>query len=456
MDIKGIIESQREYFNTGITMDLAFRRVMLKRLRQKMKDMEEEILNALYQDLGKNKTEAYMSEVGMVYSEIDFMLKNIKRFSKTKRVLTPLVQFKAKSYRIPCPYGVVLIMSPWNYPFMLTLTPLIDALASGNTAVLKPSDYSHHTSLVIEKLIHETFPSPYVHAVLGGRAENQDLLNQNFDYIFFTGGKTVGRLVMEKASAHLTPVTLELGGKSPCIVDETAHISLTAKRIAFGKLINVGQTCIAPDYILVHESVHDALVEELKKIIPTFVGNDPIHHDHYGHIINQKHFDRLMGLLDPKKIVFGGESDLSTLKISPTIMTRVTLEDPIMQEEIFGPILPILTFQKIEDVVPMIEANSHPLAFYYFTTNKVRATNFLTHIPFGGGCINDTIVHIATNHMGFGGVGDSGMGEYHGKYGFDTFTHTKSVLIKSNAIDISLRYPPYHDKKDQIIRRFLK
>ncbi|MFA7127345.1 MAG: aldehyde dehydrogenase [Bacilli bacterium] len=456
MNIKEIIASQRAYFKTGITHDITFRKTMLKQLKAKIQQKEEEIFEALYLDLGKSRTEAYMSEVGMVYSEIDHMLKYMNRYAKIKRVATPLAQFKAKSQIISSPYGSVLIMSPWNYPFLLTMDPLVDALASGNTVVLKPSDYSHHTALVIEKIIYEIFPSPYVHTVLGGRVENQDLLNQRFDYIFFTGGKTVGRLVMEKASVNLTPMTLELGGKSPCIVDETASLDLAAKRIAFGKLLNVGQTCVAPDYVLVHESVFQQFLEKLKTAMTMMVGENPLDSKTYGHIINEKHFQRLLGLMNTKKIVYGGASNLQSLKIAPTIMTGITMKDAIMQEEIFGPILPILTFKSIEQVIPIIEKNPYPLALYYFTNDVKRQQFLLTQVSFGGGCINDTVVHLATSQMGFGGVGESGMGQYHGKFGFDTFTHYKSVMIRSNVVDLSLRYPPYDTKKEKLIRRFLK
>lgn len=456
MNIQEIIESQRTYFKTGITHDVSFRIAMLKRLYETIQTMEEEIIDALYQDLGKNKIEAYITEVGMAYSELNYMIRHVSKLSRPKKVKTPLVHAIANSYVLPTPYGVVLIMSPWNYPFLLTIDPLIDALAAGNTAVLKPSDYSRHTSQVIEKLISRAFPSPYVTTVLGGREQNQDLLNQFFDYIFFTGGKNVGHLVMEKASQHLTPVTLELGGKSPCIVDKTANISLAARRIVFGKFINTGQTCVAPDYILAHQEIKDQLIEAIKREIQNQYGTNPLHSSSIGKIINEKHFNRLIGLINPQKVVYGGGVELSTHKIEPTVMDHVTFDDSIMQEEIFGPILPVLTYQNSDEIVEMVEKNSHPLALYLFTNDPNLEKHLLHLISFGGGCINDTILHLATTEMGFGGVGSSGMGAYHGKVGFDTFSHHKSILKKSNVIDLRLRYAPYDEKKGRIIKHLMK
>lgn len=397
-----------------------------------------------------------MCELGMVLSEISFMEQHTAGYAREHRVPTPLAQYVSRSFVKPSPLGVVLIMSPWNYPLMLTLEPLVDAIAAGNTAVVKPSAYSPNTSAVMQTIITECFEPQYVAVVTGGRAENAALLEQEFDHIFFTGSQTVGKVVMSHAAKHLTPVTLELGGKSPVIVDKTAKLRLAARRIVFGKYLNCGQTCVAPDYILCDESVHDALVFELKREIKRQFGVHPLDNKNYGKIINKKHFDRINSLIDQSKVVFGGHSDEQSLRIEPTIMDNVTWDDAVMQEEIFGPVLPILTYKNVQDALDTVNAHPHPLAFYIFTANRRLAKHAYSTCAFGGGCINDTIIHLATSRMGFGGTGASGMGAYHGRVGFDTFSHHKSIVDKKTWLDLPMRYQPYQGIYDRLIRMFLR
>ena len=385
------------------------------------------------------------------------MLKNIKKFAKRKKVKTPLAQFSAKSYKLSSPYGNVLIMSPWNYPFLLSIQPLVDAISAGNTAIVKPSAYSPETSKIIEKIIEETFSPNFVAVITGGRKENATLLEKKFDFIFFTGSQTVGKLVLKQASEYLTPVVLELGGKSPCIVDKSANIKLSAKRIVFGKFLNCGQTCVAPDYILCDKSIKDELVKELIYQTKLQFSENALEYKNYGKIINEKHFNRLSSLIMREKTVYGGKTSPETLKIEPTIMDNISWSDPVMQEEIFGPILPILTYEKIDDVFNILKDKPKPLALYLFSQNKQNINELTTKLNFGGGCINDTIIHLATSEMGFGGVGESGMGTYHGKEGFYTFSHTKSIVDKKNWIDLPMRYQPYKNGFfAKLIRFFLK
>ena len=447
-EIKDLVTRQRKYFQTGATLPVSVRVDALKRLYGVISGCEKEIHTALKRDLGKSGFESYMCETGLVLEEISYMLKHIHRFAREKNVRTPLAQFHSRSFKKPSPYGVTLIMSPWNYPFMLTLSPLVDALAAGNTAVVKPSAYSPHTSDVILQILSQCFDPEYVAVVTGGRAENTCLLREHFDYIFFTGSQTVGKEVMRNAAEYLTPVTLELGGKSPCIVDQTADIRLAARRIVFGKYLNCGQTCVAPDYIFVHKSVKDKLLKQMAKQIRKMYGNDPCRNEEYPKMINRKHFDRVLGLIRDARVVCGGGSRQETLQIEPTILDQVTWEHPVMQEEIFGPVLPVMTFYDLQEVVAQVSARPRPLALYLFTRKKEREAYVLKHVSYGGGCINDTVVHLATSHMPFGGVGDSGMGGYHGKDSFDTFTHRKSIMKKSCLIDIPVRYAPFKKKLD--------
>lgn len=455
-ELKELVHKQRRFFHTNATMNIGFRIQALEKLKRWIQTNEKEIVRALQKDLGKSSFESYMSEIGLVLSEIAYMQRHVAKYSKTKTVHTPLAQFHAKSFVKPSPYGVVLIMSPWNYPFLLTIDPLIDALAAGNTVILKPSAYSAYTSKLLSKMIQECFEERYVAVVSGGRAENLCLLEQHFDYIFFTGSQSVGKQVMKKASEFLTPVTLELGGKSPCIVDKSANIKLSVKRIVFGKYLNCGQTCVAPDYIYCDRAVKDKFVRELKKQIQKQYGNHPLENEAYGKIINKKHFERILNLIDQEKVVHGGNFDEKTLKIEPTILDHVTVADASMQEEIFGPVLPILTYDHIEEVIRNIQTMPKPLALYLFTKDKNIVRKVTTRCSFGGGCINDTIIHLATSKMPFGGVGESGMGSYHGKAGFDTFTHYKSMVDKKTWLDLPVRYQPYKKGYHTILRKILK
>ena len=456
LETQAVLKNQRAFFKTGATLPLQFRINALKKLQASIKQNEKEITNALTADLGKSAQEGYMCEIGLVLSEISYMLKNIKKFAADEKRKTCITNFPAKSFVKKSPRGVVLIMSPWNYPFLLTLEPLVDALAAGNTAVVKPSAYSPNTSRVIEKMLTECFAPEYVTVITGGRAENQSLLEQRFDYIFFTGSHRVGREVMRKAAENLTPVTLELGGKSPCIVDKTAKIALAAKRIVWGKFLNCGQTCVAPDYILCHESVKSELITALKQQIVVQFGVVPLANNSYGKIINQKHFERIKALIDPSKIAYGGKTDSTLQKIEPTILENVTWNDPVMKQEIFGPILPVLTYSTQEEMMNIVNSHARPLALYLFTENKELENTVLSNCSFGGGCVNDTIIHLATNNMGFGGVGESGMGAYHGKVGFDTFSHSKTIVDKKTWLDIKMRYQPYTSAKEKKLRKFLK
>lgn len=455
-EIKNIVTTQRKYFATGATLDIDYRTCALKKLKTSILEHEAEINEAIKKDLGKSSFESYMCETGLVLSEISYMLKHLHSFAKEKNVHTPLAQFHSRSYKKPSPYGVVLIMSPWNYPFLLTLDPLVDAIAAGNTVVLKPSAYSPYTSEIIKRIISGCFDRQYVSVITGGRAENTCLLNEHFDYIFFTGSQAVGKEVMRHASEHLTPVTLELGGKSPCIVEKSANIKLAAKRIVFGKFLNCGQTCVAPDYIYCDRAIKDKLVKEIKRQIQKQYGKEPLTRENYGKIINEKHFDRISGLIDQSKVVLGGSTNRSTLQIEPTVMDNVTFGDAVMQEEIFGPLMPILIYDTLDEVIRNINSMPHPLALYIFTSDKVAAKKITSRCGFGGGCINDTIIHLATSEMGFGGFGESGMGSYHGRDGFNTFSHYKSIVDKKTWLDLPMRYQPYKKINDKLIHIFLK
>ena len=454
-NIQQLVENQRTFFRTHKTIDPDFRIGYLKKLYAAIQAHEADINAALKADLGKSETESYMCEIGMTLSELSHQIKHCKKWNRGRRCSTNLANFPARSFTVPEPYGVVLVMSPWNYPFMLTMEPMIGALAAGNCCVVKPSAYSPATSAVIRTIIDEVFPPEYVVAVEGGRAENTELLNQRFDYIFFTGGTTVGRLVLEKAAVNLTPVTLELGGKSPCIIDSTANIPLAAARVVFGKYLNCGQTCVAPDYILVDRKVKEPFIAEVKKQIEKMFGSDPLANPNYGKIINRRHFERILGLIDPDKLVYGGQNDPDALRIAPTVLDNVTGDDAVMQEEIFGPIMPIIPVDSMDEAEAFITAREKPLALYIFTGDKATEARFLRWVPFGGGCVNDTIVHLASTELGFGGVGHSGMGSYHGKKSFDTFSHEKSVLKKYTWLDLPMRYQPYKPLWLKLIRLFL-
>lgn len=457
MNIDEILESQRKFFRSGATLPVSFRVEMLKKLYDAVKKYETEICQALTADLGKSDFEGFMCEVGLTLTEISYMIRHTRRFAGEHTVHTPLAQFASRSYRKPSPYGNTLIMSPWNYPFLLTIDPLADAIAAGNTAVVKPSAYSPATSAVIEKLVAECFDAEYVAVVTGGRKENAALLEKKFDFIFFTGSQNVGREVLRHAAENLTPVVLELGGKSPCIVDSTAKLKLAAKRIVFGKYLNCGQTCVAPDYILCHRSVKEQFIKEVCAQIEKQYGKTPLQNPDYGKIINEKHFERLCGLIDSNKTVYGGGTDRTALKIAPTVMDNVTWEDAVMQEEIFGPIMPILTFDSFDEVYSMLADRPRPLALYLFSESRERIREVTACCAYGGGCINDTVIHLATSEMGFGGVGESGMGAYHGREGFNAFSHSKSIVDKKTWMDLPMRYQPYNRGiYGRLLKLFLK
>lgn len=452
--ITELVARQRAYFETGATKPIGIRLAALEKLQAAIRKNEGVLCAALKQDLNKAPMEAYMTEIGIVLEELRFTIKHLPKWAKTKKAPTPFAQFHARSFVVPEPYGLALILSPWNYPFQLSIAPLIGAIAAGNCAILKPSAYAPATSRAMADLIKDCFDPSYVAAVEGGREQNQALLQERFDYIFFTGSVEVGKLVMESAAKNLTPVSLELGGKSPVIVDESANIALSAKRIAFGKTLNAGQTCVAPDYVLVQEKVREPFLQALKAAMEANFPNGD--ESDLPTIVNGKHFERLTGLLKSGTLCYGGKTDPKTRRMSLTVLDHVTPDDPVMQEEIFGPILPVLTYQTLDEAIRFVNERPSPLALYLFTEREQTERRVLNEVRFGGGCINDTVIHLATSHMGFGGVGDSGMGSYHGKLSFDTFTHYKSIVKKSTWIDLPMRYHPYTDKRDRMIRMFLK
>lgn len=455
MELEELVQSQRDYFNQGETKNIKFRTNALKKLKANILSMQSEICEALKTDLGKSATESYMSEVGMVIAELNHTIKHLKRWAKPSRVHTPLSNFKAKSYNSYEPYGVVLVISPWNYPFLLSIDPLVGAVCAGNCVVLKPSKETPNVLAVMQKLISNTFNPKHVSVVCGENI-NSIIMKPKYDYVFFTGGKKVGKTIATKAMESLTPVSLELGGKSPCIVTKNANLKLAARRIAFGKFLNVGQTCIAPDYILVDRSIKSQFIQFLKTEIANMYTSDVLSNPNYGKIVNKKQFEGLVNLIDDSKLIYGGKYDETHLKIEPTLLDNVLITDKVMQDEIFGPILPIIEFNQLSDAVDIIRNYDKPLALYLFTNNKAEQNYILNNVSFGGGCINDTIMHIANTSLAFGGVGASGMGKYHGKFSFTTFSNTRSIVKKSNMIDLPMRYQPYTKTKDKLIRMFMK
>lgn len=454
MNFQYLIEKQRAFFNEGHTKKLEFRISMLQKLRSAIKSNESLFYDAMKKDMNKCPAEVYMTETGMVLEEISFHLRHLSKWIRNKKVTTPIAQFPSKSFVSPEPYGVVLIMSPWNYPVLLSIGPLIGAISAGCTAVVKPSAYAEETSKAIAEVLKGAFSEEYIAVIEGGREENNALLNERFDYIFFTGSQSVGRLVMKKASEYLTPVTLELGGKSPVIIDKTANIKIAARRIAFGKVLNAGQTCVAPDYLFIHNDVKDEFIKAYQLALDEFFTDGKM--DSMNTIINKKHFDRVAKLLECGRIVLGGRTEPETLFVEPTLTDIDDLNSPIMSEEIFAPILPIIAYEDIRECIDYIVKKPKPLALYLFTGDASVEKHVLNKCSFGGGCINDTIIHIATPHMGFGGVGDSGMGSYHGKKSFDTFTHYRSIVKKAAWLDLPIRYRPYSKFKDKLLRMFLK
>ncbi|HCX0350156.1 TPA: aldehyde dehydrogenase, partial [Staphylococcus aureus] len=433
----------KAFFNTQQTKDISFRKEQLKKLSKAIKSYESDILEALYTDLGKNKVEAYATEIGITLKSIKNARKELKNWTKTKNVDTPLYLFPTKSYIKKEPYGTVLIIAPFNYPFQLVFEPLIGAIAAGNTAIIKPSELTPNVARVIKRLINETFDANYIEVIEGGIEETQTLIHLPFDYVFFTGSENVGKIVYQAASENLVPVTLEMGGKSPVIVDETANIKVASERICFGKFTNAGQTCVAPDYILVHESVKDDLITALSKTLREFYGQNIQQSPDYGRIVNLKHYHRLTSLLNSEQmnIVFGGHSDEDERYIEPTLLDHVTSDSAIMQEEIFGPILPILTYQSLDEAIAFIHQRPKPLSLYLFSEDENATQRVINELSFGGGAINDTLMHLANPKLPFGGVGASGMGRYHGKYSFDTFTHEKSYIFKSTRLESGVHLP---------------
>ena len=455
--IRDKFNNSKAFFNTHKTKNLKFRKQQLKLLSKNIKHHENELLDALYKDLGKSKVEAYATEISMLLKSIKLMRKELKNWSKTKQTDTPLYLFPTKSYIKKEPYGTVLIIGPFNYPVQLVFEPLIGAIAAGNTAIVKPSELTPHVAIVIKDIIEDTFDEAYVSVVEGGIEETQALLSLPFDYMFFTGSEKVGKIVYEAAARKLIPVTLELGGKSPVIVDDTANIKVASERISFGKFTNAGQTCVAPDYILVQRKVKNDLIKALKKTIIEFYGENIEKSPDFGRIVNQKHFNRLNDLIQIHKdnVVFGGNSSKEDLYIEPTLLDNITNDNKIMKEEIFGPILPIITYDNFDEVLEIIQSKSKPLSLYLFSEDENMTHRVVEELSFGGGAINDTLMHLANPNLPFGGVGSSGIGQYHGKYSFDTFSHMKSYTFKSTRLESSLFFPPYKGKF-KYIKTFFK
>lgn len=441
-----IVKTQQQFFNSGKTLDTSFRKEQLHKLKNILKEHEDEIYEALDKDFRKPPFESHATELFVLYQEIDHLIANIDRWAKNTKVKGSLINFPSKSYIKPQPYGVVLVIAPWNYPVQLALNPALGAIAAGNTTILKPSEHAPNTSGLLTSLVNNNFDPGFLHVVEGDAQTTQSLLAEPLDYIFFTGSTHVGKIIMKSAAEQLTPLTLELGGKSPAIVDQSADLSLAAKRIAWGKFINAGQTCVSPDYVYVHTSMHTQLCRLIQKEIHSFYGDDPSQSNDFARIINDKHFNRLANLITPGKVFHGGSTKSETRYIEPTILTGITWDDAVMQEEIFGPILPILPFDDLDKVISTLQNKSNPLALYLFSTNDKNQKKVIRNLQFGGGCINDTVAHLGNSELPFGGIGNSGFGLYHGKTSFDTFTHPKSIMKKSNWLDIPLRYPPYKGK----------
>lgn len=444
--IADLVIAQRRFFQTGTTRDLAFRTKQLQLLHQAISENQDDLIKALQADLHKCQFESVALEIALCFTEINYTLKHLKSWLKPKKAAVPLTQLPSSAKVVAEPLGVVLIIGPWNYPFQLVIAPLIGAIAAGNCAIIKPSEIALHTSNFVAKLIAEYFPPEFITVVEGGKEATQELLAEKFDHIFFTGGTQIGKIIMQAAAQHLTPVTLELGGKSPCVVEPDTNLEVTAQRITWGKFVNAGQTCVAPDYLLVHKSIKEQLLGAIKDSIRQFYGENPLNSPDYARIISDRHFERLCGLLPDENVVVGGQTDASQRYIAPTIITDVDWQDAVMADEIFGPILPVLEYSNLEDAIAQINAQPKPLALYIFSTNKQTQEKILAQTSSGGVCINDTVMHLAVTELPFGGVGSSGMGSYHGKASFDTFSHYKSILNKSFRMDVKLRYPPYEGK----------
>ena len=453
MNYADILQQQKTFFNSHATKDLDFRKAQLQKLKKVVKSNEKLLYDAIYQDFGKSEFETFGTEISFVYKDIDYYLKNLKSFAKPKNVLTNIVNQMGSSKIVFEPLGNCLVIGAWNYPYQLTLTPVIAAIAAGNTCVIKPSELPENTMKAMAKLINENFDPQFLYVVEGGVEETTAILKLRFDKIFFTGSPRVGKIVYKAAAEHLTPVTLELGGKSPAFVTEKADLQIAAKRIVWGKFINAGQTCVAPDYLYVAENIKakflKVLIEEIKK------RNYTDNVDHYCKIINERNFDRLEKMIDREKMVFGGETNREKRYISPTVLDYVTWDDAVMQEEIFGPILPILTYKNLETAMQTVVEGEKPLSAYLFSNDAKEQELFTEKLSFGGGCINDTLMHLSNDRLPFGGVGNSGIGHYHGKFGFIAFSHQKAILKKSNYLEPELKYPPYSDAKLNILKKLL-
>ena len=452
--IEEIIQKQSEYFKTGVTRPVSFRIRQLKILKELIKENEKAISGALFADFKKCEFESFATEIGMVLLDISHTIKHLKKWARPKHIRASLANFPSSDSIHFDPYGVCLIISPWNYPFQLLIGPMIGAISGGNTIVIKPSELTPNTSKFMNEIILGNFKKEYISVVEGGVEETTLLLKQKFNKIFFTGSVAVGKVVMKAAANNLTPITLELGGKSPCIVDETAKLKLTAKRIAWGKFLNAGQTCIAPDYIYIHENVKKQFIEHLKQAIKNLYGDDPKRSEDFPRIINERNFNRLSEMINPDKLIIGGETSKDELYIAPSVLTNVSWEDKVMEDEIFGPILPLLTFNNFEDVINEINKHPKPLAMYIFSHNKKQVKQLIENTSSGGFCVNETVSHFVNLNMPFGGVGNSGIGNYHGKYSFKCFTHEKSVLKKATWFDLPLRYPPYKRKLGMLRKVF--
>ena len=452
-ELKNIIKNQRDFFNTNTTKSVEYRLQMLQRLKKIINANEEKILSALYNDLSKSKSEAYMSEVAMVYAELDEALKKVRSWSRPQRARGTIGTFPAKNYVFSEPYGIVLIMSPWNYPFNLAIAPLIAAISAGNCAVIKCSKESKYTSNLIKEIINNTFDKKYIYCV-DSDIEYNDVIYQKYDYIFFTGSSRVGKIIMRAASKNLTPVSLELGGKCPCIVDESANIKIAAKRIVWGKLLNAGQTCVSVDYVAVHNSVKEKLIKCILKEIKSRY-HDALNSNTYPRIINEHHYKRLLNLIKVEKNIIGGRADEFSRKIEPAVLPEADFEDEIMKEEIFGPLLPIIEYDDIKKLIRTIKEREKPLACYVFTKYKKTARHIIKSISYGGGCVNDVVLQVSNHYMPFGGVGNSGMGSYHGKHGFDTFSHKKSVVWNETMLDLPIRYAPFNLLKFRMLKYIL-
>ena len=453
MDFQNTLSDQRNLFNSQKTKNLKFRKMYLEKLKEVLLKNEELLYDSIYKDFGKSKFDTFTTEISFVLKDIDYFLKNLNSLAKPKKVRTNLANQLGSSKIYPEPLGCTLVTGAWNYPYQLSLSPVVAALAAGNTCILKPSEIAENTMKAMAKIINENFPKDYFYVAEGGIEETTEILKLKFDKIFFTGSPKVGQIIYEAAAKHLTPVTLELGGKSPAIVTSSANFEVAAKRIVWGKFLNAGQTCVAPDYILVDEKVKDSFLDSLQSYIQKF--NYHSESENYTQIINQRNFDRLVNLIDQEKVYFGGKTDAAKRSIEPTIMHDVTWNDKVMQEEIFGPILPVLTFKNFNEALLQIAAYEKPLSAYLFSDNSEEKEEFTTKISFGGGCINDVVMHLSNDYLPFGGVGNSGIGNYHGKYGFDAFSHQKAVLDRATWGEPDLKYPPYNDKKLNWIKKLL-